>query len=305
MVWIFEPISCKISGNKRYIFEFFFKYLKIYLLLPEILQLIGSKIHTINRISIFFLYDIHDRVIKELFFYISDLYDLRKRGDKIIKNVINSILVEMAAIDITIIIKINKKVIKQLKSCINLQDIRLRTIAILGYIKIMIWENDFEKMRDSLNEAINICLTLVKEYPITEYKFEVFYRIGLYYFYLYNFQKSKKYFEKSLESGKDLTKTYQSSLFLVLINFIRHLPKTALEIREGLIAQFKESKIQNKEIISEFEIWNTIFEDIYHFKLEKAKSRYEAYYSKSIINNKFEKYLHSLIRDSFDLIKKI
>jgi hypothetical protein len=169
----------------------------------------------------------------------------------------------------------------------------------------MIWENDFEKMRDSLNEAINICLTLVKEYPITEYKFEVFYRIGLYYFYLYNFQKSKKYFEKSLESGKDLTKTYQSSLFLVLINFIRHLPKTALEIREGLIAQFKESKIQNKEIISEFEIWNTIFEDIYHFKLEKAKSRYEAYYSKSIINNKFEKYLHSLIRDSFDLIKKI
>jgi hypothetical protein len=71
-------------------------------------------------------------VIKELFFYISDLYDLRKRGDKIIKNVINSILVEMAAIDITIIIKINKKVIKQLKSCINLQDIRLRTIAILG-----------------------------------------------------------------------------------------------------------------------------------------------------------------------------
>ncbi|TFF89449.1 MAG: hypothetical protein EU549_00605 [Promethearchaeota archaeon] len=260
---------------------------KIYLILPEILKLITSKIQAINRISLFLLYDIHKIIIKELFFYSENLLKLRKMGDNTIKIVIDSILIDMASIDIDIIQKYKKRIYKNVKKAKNSKDVRLATIATLGYSKIILWIDYDNKNIGSHEKAIDSCLTLIKKYPISDYRYYIYERIGFLNLYNGNFSEAKKFFKEAVNTKQNLLTTYRSTVFLILVNFILHLPKTALEIE----AEFKkecEDFTLFKSMKKEIQIWFDVFEDLYHFKIKNAKNKLKSYYGKIIIKNKWE-----------------
>ncbi|MBD3230999.1 MAG: hypothetical protein GF329_22660 [Candidatus Lokiarchaeota archaeon] len=260
---------------------------KIYLILPELLKLIRSKIRAINRISLFLLYDIHKIIIEELFFYSDELLRIRKTGDKAIKIVIKSILIDMACLDIRIIKKYKKKIYKTMKRAKNSDDIRFSTIATLAYSKIILWIPIDKTNKEIYQLALNSCLDLTRKYPIHDYKYEMFERISILNYYIENFSKAKEFLQKAINSEENIMRSYKSWILLILLNFIVRLPKTARETQSNFKREYEDIKLP-KRIKKEISIWNEIFEDLYHIKIENAKSKLKSYYRKVIIKNKWE-----------------
>ena len=294
-----------IRQNSLLIFQKIRNNSKIYLLIPEILKLVGSKIHSINRISLYFLYDIHKQILKELFFYLDDLLKLRKKGDQITKNIINSILVDMSSQNIQIIKKIHKKIYTQLKSKLDSDDARFATIITLGYSKISLWTDIEENKEDFITLAINPCLNIIRKFPNNEYSYEIYERIGILFLYSKSLEKCKKYLEKALNIEDYFFKTLNSKLLLILINFIQHLPKTALELKVQLVEEYKKRNIKNKGIRLKIESWNSIFDDLFHLFIDNAIEKLKIYYSKNKINNKWENNFRLIIQEYLKEVKII
>ncbi|MHA1270693.1 MAG: tetratricopeptide repeat protein [Candidatus Helarchaeota archaeon] len=297
----FDPF---IRQNSLLIIQYVKNNLKIHLLLPEILRLIKSKIQSISRIALFFLYDIHNQILKEFIFFKDILINLRKSGDSVVKTVINSILIDTASYDIDLIKNIKQKMIKQLISQTKSNNIRIKTIAILGLSRIYTWSENEDLIEQSIKKALNLCLGLIREYPISEYNYELNYKIGKLNFYLKNFNDAKSYFEKANKMSTDFYKVYQNKIFLILTNFILHLPKTSLELRKQLIDEFKKTKL-NRNMKYEIQTWNNIFEDLYHFKINNAIEKYEHFVLHTIYNNKYEINHCNTIKNTFELVSKL
>ncbi|MHA1229292.1 MAG: tetratricopeptide repeat protein [Candidatus Helarchaeota archaeon] len=294
-----------IRQNSLLIFEHLKHNSKIYLLIPEILRLIQSKIKSINRISLFFLYDIHTQILKELIFYKDQLYKLRKLDDNIIKLVINAILIDIASIDYKIIEKFRDKIFKQIKKYINSDDLRLRVISLIAYSKIMIWTKSEENIMDSIKFVLKPILLTIREYPIKDYEHQLYYRIALLYYYLNDFKNAENYFKKSIEVENSLIYNYRSRIFLILTYFSQYLPKTALNLTNELIEVYKNTKNINKQIINEIKYWERIFDQIFHLKIDRAIEILDEYYANNLIKNNWEICLRNIIKENIIKIKGI
>jgi len=296
----FDPF---IRQNSILIFQYVKSNPKIYLLIPEILKLTTSKIKSISRLSLYFLYDIHNPVLYNLLFYSDQLLKLRKSGDLINKIIISSILIDLSGLDFRIVNKIRKKLLKQLYSNLDNENIRVKTIATLGYSKILVYnENDKNSEKKIINEAIQICKKILRNYNIVDYKFELYYWIARLFFYLRDLNNAKNFLIKASKINKSLIYSYKSKILLILINFIQHLPKTALKLQSEFNELLKGNRTIGKRTMLEIETWNSIFDALSHFKIEKAVNILTEYYNKNKIINNWEDNFRNIIIESLNYV---